>query len=66
MILSFLKVLGEGFRIQLLRALYPVMERIGDETMAINTTAQSTILEMATACGYRWVTGVGGYSLGDR
>ncbi|NXH15189.1 TTI1 protein, partial [Bucco capensis] len=48
----FSAVLGTEFRLLLLSALYPVLEKAGDRTLLISDTALGTLLEMCQACGY--------------
>ncbi|XP_062479784.1 TELO2-interacting protein 1 homolog isoform X1 [Pezoporus occidentalis] len=48
----FAAVLGKEFRLLLLTALYPVLEKAGDKTLLISETALGTLAEMSEACGY--------------
>ncbi|XP_010148815.1 PREDICTED: TELO2-interacting protein 1 homolog, partial [Eurypyga helias] len=48
----FAAVLGKDFRLLLLSALYPVLEKAGDKTLLISETALGTLADMCEACGY--------------
>ncbi|KAM8996492.1 TELO2-interacting protein 1 homolog isoform 3-T3 [Ara ararauna] len=48
----FAAVLGKEFRLLLLAALYPVLEKAGDKTLLISETALGTLADMSEACGY--------------
>uniref|UniRef100_A0A8C3KWJ1 TELO2 interacting protein 1 n=1 Tax=Chrysolophus pictus TaxID=9089 RepID=A0A8C3KWJ1_CHRPC len=48
----FAAVLGREFRLLLLSALYPVLEKAGDKTLLISETAQGTLVDICEACGY--------------
>ncbi|XP_042688395.1 TELO2-interacting protein 1 homolog [Centrocercus urophasianus] len=48
----FAAVLGGEFRLLLLSALYPVLEKAGDRTLLISETAQGTLVDICEACGY--------------
>ncbi|NXY49967.1 TTI1 protein, partial [Ceuthmochares aereus] len=48
----FAAVLGKEFRLLLLSALYPVLEKAGDDTLLISETALGTLIDMCEACGY--------------
>ncbi|NWS74161.1 TTI1 protein, partial [Crotophaga sulcirostris] len=48
----FAAVLGKEFRLLLLSALYPVLEKAGDNTLLISETALGTLVDMCEACGY--------------
>ncbi|NWS38455.1 TTI1 protein, partial [Probosciger aterrimus] len=48
----FAAVLGKEFRLLLLTALYPVLEKAGDKTLLISETALGTLADMSEACGY--------------
>ncbi|NXX14830.1 TTI1 protein, partial [Podargus strigoides] len=48
----FAAVLGKEFRLLLLSALYPVLEKAGDKTLLISETALGTLADMCEACGY--------------
>uniref|UniRef100_A0A8C2SX62 TELO2 interacting protein 1 n=1 Tax=Coturnix japonica TaxID=93934 RepID=A0A8C2SX62_COTJA len=48
----FATVLGREFRLLLLSALYPVLEKAGDKTLLISETAQGTLVDICEACGY--------------
>ncbi|NWI70540.1 TTI1 protein, partial [Todus mexicanus] len=48
----FAAVLGQEFRALLLSALYPVLEKAGDQTLLISETALGTLVDMGEACGY--------------
>ncbi|XP_059148194.1 TELO2-interacting protein 1 homolog isoform X2 [Physella acuta] len=50
---KFATVLGDNFRKHLVRTLYPLIESLGNENVFINNTAYSSLVEVATACGYR-------------
>ncbi|KAI1892305.1 hypothetical protein AGOR_G00131970 [Albula goreensis] len=44
--------LGSGFQLILITALYPVLEKAGDDTLLISQTAHSTMWDICQACGY--------------
>ncbi|KFZ65623.1 TELO2-interacting protein 1, partial [Podiceps cristatus] len=48
----FAAVLGKEFRVLLLSALYPVLEKAGDKTLLISETALGTLVDIREACGY--------------
>ncbi|NXD29663.1 TTI1 protein, partial [Spelaeornis formosus] len=48
----FAAVLGKEFRLLLLSALYPVLEKAGDRTLLISETALGTLTDICEACGY--------------
>ncbi|XP_075624857.1 TELO2-interacting protein 1 homolog isoform X2 [Balearica regulorum gibbericeps] len=48
----FAAVLGKEFRLLLLSALYPVLEKAGDKTLLISETALGTLVDICEACGY--------------
>ncbi|XP_009992316.1 PREDICTED: TELO2-interacting protein 1 homolog, partial [Chaetura pelagica] len=48
----FAAVLGKEFRVLLLSALYPVLEKAGDKTLLISETALGALAEVCEACGY--------------
>ncbi|NXL46108.1 TTI1 protein, partial [Podilymbus podiceps] len=48
----FAAVLGKEFRVLLLSALYPVLEKAGDKTLLISETALGTLVDIQEACGY--------------
>ncbi|NXT74459.1 TTI1 protein, partial [Zapornia atra] len=48
----FAAVLGREFRLLLLSALYPVLEKAGDRTLLISETALGTLVDICVACGY--------------
>ncbi|KFQ68519.1 TELO2-interacting protein 1, partial [Phaethon lepturus] len=48
----FAAVLGKEFRLLLLSALYPVLEKAGDKTLLICETALGTLVDICEACGY--------------
>ncbi|NXW62138.1 TTI1 protein, partial [Eurystomus gularis] len=48
----FAAVLGKEFRLLLLSALYPVLEKAGDETLLISETALGTLVDICKACSY--------------
>ncbi|NXM69679.1 TTI1 protein, partial [Serilophus lunatus] len=48
----FATVLGKEFRLLLLSALYPVLEKAGDRTLLISETALGTLADVCEACGY--------------
>ncbi|XP_065501461.1 TELO2-interacting protein 1 homolog isoform X2 [Caloenas nicobarica] len=48
----FATVLGREFRLLLLSALYPVLEKAGDKTLLISETALGTLADICEACGY--------------
>lgn len=48
----FAAVLGKEFRLLLLSALYPVLEKAGDKTLLISETALGTLVDICKACSY--------------
>ncbi|NWU06271.1 TTI1 protein, partial [Cephalopterus ornatus] len=48
----FAAVLGKEFRLLLLSALYPVLEKAGDRTLLISETALGTLVDICEACSY--------------
>ncbi|KAM9250147.1 TELO2-interacting protein 1 homolog isoform 1-T1 [Dugong dugon] len=48
----FAYALGNDFRLLLMSALYPVLEKAGDQTLLISQAATSAMMEMCHACGY--------------
>ncbi|KFW77754.1 TELO2-interacting protein 1, partial [Manacus vitellinus] len=48
----FAAVLGKEFRLLLLSALYPVLEKAGDRTLLISETALGTLADICEACSY--------------
>ncbi|KFR02921.1 TELO2-interacting protein 1, partial [Opisthocomus hoazin] len=48
----FAAALGKEFRLLLLSALYPVLEKAGDKTLLISETALGTLVDICEACGY--------------
>ncbi|XP_067163823.1 TELO2-interacting protein 1 homolog isoform X3 [Apteryx mantelli] len=48
----FAAVLGKDFRLLLLSALYPVLEKAGDKTLLISETAMGTLVDICEACSY--------------
>ncbi|NXA03582.1 TTI1 protein, partial [Sapayoa aenigma] len=48
----FATVLGKEFRLLLLSALYPVLEKAGDRTLLISETALGTLAYICEACSY--------------
>ncbi|NXK86589.1 TTI1 protein, partial [Formicarius rufipectus] len=48
----FATVLGREFRLLLLSALYPVLEKAGDGTLLISETALGTLADICEACSY--------------
>ncbi|XP_078616742.1 TELO2-interacting protein 1 homolog [Branchiostoma floridae x Branchiostoma japonicum] len=48
----FSKVLGENFKLLLIQTLYPVLEKLGDESAVISETAHTTLVSMCESCGY--------------
>ncbi|KFZ55171.1 TELO2-interacting protein 1, partial [Antrostomus carolinensis] len=48
----FAAVLGTEFRLLLLSALYPVLEKAGDKTLLISETALGTLVDICEACSY--------------
>ncbi|XP_014675715.1 PREDICTED: TELO2-interacting protein 1 homolog [Priapulus caudatus] len=49
---AFSQVLEEDFRVLLMTCLYPVMEKVGDDTALVSQTAYLTLVEVASNCGY--------------
>uniref|UniRef100_A0A5F9DRP6 TELO2-interacting protein 1 homolog n=1 Tax=Oryctolagus cuniculus TaxID=9986 RepID=A0A5F9DRP6_RABIT len=49
---QFARALGKDFRLLLMSALYPVLEKAGDQTLLISQAATSTMVEIGQACGY--------------
>ncbi|NXE28731.1 TTI1 protein, partial [Ardeotis kori] len=54
----FAAVLGKEFRVLLLSALYPVLEKAGDKTLLISETARGTLVDICEACSYSSVQGL--------
>ncbi|XP_077998436.1 TELO2-interacting protein 1 homolog isoform X2 [Glandiceps talaboti] len=50
---TFAKVLGSDFNLLLIQSLYPVFEKIGDETAVISQTAYGTLIDICTSCNYQ-------------
>ncbi|NXP54918.1 TTI1 protein, partial [Heliornis fulica] len=48
----FAAVLRKEFRLLLMSALYPVLEKAGDKTLLISETALGTLVDICEACGY--------------
>lgn len=48
----FAHALGEDFRLLLMSALYPVLEKAGDQTLLISQVATSSMVDICQACGY--------------
>ncbi|XP_006030541.2 TELO2-interacting protein 1 homolog [Alligator sinensis] len=48
----FTHALGKEFRVLLMSALYPVLEKAGDSTLLISQTATGTMVDICQACGY--------------
>ncbi|XP_057559222.1 TELO2-interacting protein 1 homolog isoform X1 [Hippopotamus amphibius kiboko] len=48
----FAHALGEDFHLLLMSALYPVLEKAGDQTLLISQTATSAMMDICHACGY--------------
>ncbi|XP_004430471.1 PREDICTED: TELO2-interacting protein 1 homolog [Ceratotherium simum simum] len=48
----FAYALGKDFRLLLMSALYPVLEKAGDQTLLISQAATSTMMDICHACGY--------------
>uniref|UniRef100_A0A7M4FVU0 TELO2-interacting protein 1 homolog n=1 Tax=Crocodylus porosus TaxID=8502 RepID=A0A7M4FVU0_CROPO len=48
----FTHALGKEFRVLLMSALYPVLEKAGDSTLFISQTATGTMVDICQACGY--------------
>lgn len=48
----FAYALGTDFRLLLMSALYPVLEKAGDQTLLISQAATSTMMDICHACGY--------------
>ncbi|XP_036085317.1 TELO2-interacting protein 1 homolog isoform X3 [Rousettus aegyptiacus] len=51
----FAYALGTDFRLLLMSALYPVLEKAGDQTLLISQAAASTMMDICHACGYNSV-----------
>ncbi|XP_047397176.1 TELO2-interacting protein 1 homolog [Sciurus carolinensis] len=49
---QFAYALGEDFRLLLMSALYPVLEKAGDQTLLISQVATRTMVDICNACGY--------------
>ncbi|XP_032760531.1 TELO2-interacting protein 1 homolog [Rattus rattus] len=52
---QFAYALGKDFRLLLMSALYPVLEKAGDQTLLISQVAASTMVDICHACGYNSV-----------
>ena len=48
----FAHALGKDFRLLLMSALYPVLEKAGDQTLLISQAAIGTMTDICQACGY--------------
>ncbi|KAF0874318.1 TELO2-interacting protein 1 homolog isoform X1 [Crocuta crocuta] len=48
----FACALGKDFRLLLMSALYPVLEKAGDQTLLISQAATSAMMDICHACGY--------------
>ena len=48
----FAHALGKDFRLLLMSALYPVLEKAGDQTLLISQAAISAMMDICQACGY--------------
>ncbi|XP_007932847.1 TELO2-interacting protein 1 homolog [Orycteropus afer afer] len=48
----FAYALGNDFRLLLMSALYPILEKAGDQTLLISQAATSAMMDMCHACGY--------------
>ncbi|TKC48314.1 hypothetical protein EI555_014556 [Monodon monoceros] len=48
----FAHALGKDFRLLLMSALYPVLEKAGDQSLLISQAAVSTMTAICQACGY--------------
>ncbi|XP_070103826.1 TELO2-interacting protein 1 homolog isoform X2 [Equus caballus] len=48
----FAYALGKDFRLLLMSALYPVLEKAGDQTLLISQAAASAMMDICHACGY--------------
>lgn len=48
----FAYALGKDFRLLLMSALYPVLEKAGDQTLLISQAAASAMMDICRACGY--------------
>ncbi|XP_045837587.1 TELO2-interacting protein 1 homolog [Meles meles] len=48
----FAYVLGKDFRLLLMSALYPVLEKAGDQTLLISQAATGAMMDICHACGY--------------
>ncbi|KAL0595059.1 TELO2-interacting protein 1-like protein [Plecturocebus cupreus] len=49
---QFAYALGNNFCLLLMSALYPVLEKAGDQTLLISQVATSTMMDICHACGY--------------
>ncbi|XP_058033159.1 TELO2-interacting protein 1 homolog isoform X2 [Ahaetulla prasina] len=49
---TFASALGKDFRLLLISALYPVLEKAGDGTLLVSQTAKGTLVNICQACGY--------------
>ncbi|XP_041375233.1 TELO2-interacting protein 1 homolog [Gigantopelta aegis] len=47
------KVLGEDFKPMLIKVLYPLMEKLGDGSAYISSSAYLTLIDICKACHYR-------------
>ncbi|XP_078696287.1 TELO2-interacting protein 1 homolog [Branchiostoma floridae x Branchiostoma belcheri] len=48
----FSKVLGKDFKMFLIQSLYPVLEKLGDNSAIISETAHATLVSVCVSCGY--------------
>uniref|UniRef100_A0A8C6W5R6 TELO2 interacting protein 1 n=1 Tax=Nannospalax galili TaxID=1026970 RepID=A0A8C6W5R6_NANGA len=49
---QFAYALGKDFHLLLMSALYPVLEKAGDQSLLISQVATSTMVDICHACGY--------------
>ncbi|XP_067904229.1 TELO2-interacting protein 1 homolog [Heterodontus francisci] len=48
----FARVLNKEFRLLLMTSLYPVIEKVGAETLLVSQMATRTLVDLCEACGY--------------
>ncbi|KAI8488333.1 TEL2-interacting protein 1 [Branchiostoma belcheri] len=46
------EVLGEDFKVFLIQSLYPVLEKLGDDSAIISEAAHATLASVCVSCGY--------------
>ncbi|KAH9513682.1 hypothetical protein Btru_041802 [Bulinus truncatus] len=49
---KFATAIGKDFEVHLIKTLYPLVENLGHENLYLSSTAYSSLVEVAFACGY--------------